>query len=448
MKKALLTLFIAISVTVLGGCSEITFQSDTSSEESTEEQNDLITVTLSLGGGQISDNYENPISLDKGDQLYELPSIKKEGYTFKGWYTHETRMNTEFDHNKPLTEDLILYARFDKDDAYEIALITYESTVNDGNYNQLAWEGVKAYAEEHNRTYKYYIPELLTKNGFLDSIATAIENGAKVIVTPSFLFEETIYEAQDLYPKITFILIDGTPHSAGYEYKTNDNVYTIFYSEVQAGFLAGYAAVKEGFTELGFIGGLEIPPIINYVQGFVQGADYAANEMGLADHSITVRYSYVCGFLPSDTIVSANHLYNLGTELIFTAAGGGDLSVVSEAEDFNGYVITPDVDGTTMSQTVMSSAIKEIGNSVYGALTEHYNGTSLVYKTGERTILDVTNNGVGLVLDRFHTFTEDEYEVIYSKLQDNQDSIRTNLVTDYTVEMIDLDTSKVIIEER
>lgn len=89
-----------------------------------------------------------------------------------------------------------------------------------------------------------------------ETIELAIEGGAKVIVCPGYLFEEPIYNMQTAHPDVKFILIDGEPHDADNNYETADNTMAVLYQEDQAGFLAGYAAVKDGYTKLGFMGGM------------------------------------------------------------------------------------------------------------------------------------------------------------------------------------------------
>jgi basic membrane protein A len=114
------------------------------------------------------------------------------------------------------------------DDTFELALVTDIGTIDDKSFNQGAWEGLVQYAEENNISHKYYQPSEKTTEAYLDAIALAVEGGAKVIVTPGFLFEEPIFIAQDAYPEVSFILIDGEPHSGDYaEYRTNANVAPI-----------------------------------------------------------------------------------------------------------------------------------------------------------------------------------------------------------------------------
>ena len=125
------------------------------------------------------------------------------------------------------------------DETFELALVTDIGTIDDKSFNQGAWEGLVQYAEENDISHKYYQPTEKTTEAYLDAIGLAVAGGAKIVVTPGFLFEEPIFIAQDAYPDVNFILIDGEPHDGAYaEYRTNENVSAILYAEQQAGYLA------------------------------------------------------------------------------------------------------------------------------------------------------------------------------------------------------------------
>ncbi|HML46394.1 MAG TPA: BMP family ABC transporter substrate-binding protein, partial [Clostridia bacterium] len=82
-------------------------------------------------------------------------------------------------------------------ETYELALVTDIGTIDDKSFNQGAWEGMVKYAEEFGIAHKYYQPEEQSDASYLDSIQLAVEGGAKVVVTPGYLFEPAIFEAQD-----------------------------------------------------------------------------------------------------------------------------------------------------------------------------------------------------------------------------------------------------------
>lgn len=341
---------------------------------------------------------------------------------------------------------------------YEIAMITDVGTIDDRSFNQGSWEGVVEYAEEHDISHKYYKPREKSTEAYLDAIALAVKAGAEVVVTPGFLFEGAIYEAQDEYEDVTFILLDGTPNNvvwaddgsiASGEWRTEDNVYSIVYAEDQSGFMAGYAAVKEGFTKLGFMGGMAVPAVIRFGHGFVQGAEVAATEMGLAADAIEMKYTYLGDFGPSaDHQTKAASWYNAGTEVIFVAAGGAGSSVMAAAEAQNNkYVIGVDVDQASQSTTVITSAKKELAISVYDALEAYYDEDDSVYKTGETITLDVTNDGVGLPTDfsRFPNkdFTLEDYNTLLAALKADTSNIRTNIVDATNISATELTLTKV-----
>lgn len=302
-----------------------------------------------------------------------------------------------------------------KQSGYELALITDIGTIDDKSFNQGSWEGVEAYAKENKVTYKYYQPAEKTTDAYLNTIGLAIDGGAKLVVCPGFLFEEAVFEAQDLYPDTKFIILDGQPHDADYtDFTINDNVYAIFYAEEQAGFLAGYAAVKEGYTKLGFMGGMAVPAVKRFGYGFVEGAEYAAKELGLSD--IDMKYHYTGGFdATPEAKAMATSWYNDGTEVIFACGGAVGNSVMAAAQDTDSKVIGVDVDQSSESDTVITSALKMLSNSVYDGIKAYYDGS---FPGGEIVSLNANDDGVGLPMDtsKFETFNKSDYDAIYAEL--------------------------------
>ncbi|HHU90588.1 MAG TPA: BMP family ABC transporter substrate-binding protein [Clostridiaceae bacterium] len=297
---------------------------------------------------------------------------------------------------------------------YEIALITEFDILDAKSFNHGAWEGLTKYAEEHKKTYQSYRPDEGSNTAYLEAIGLAVKNGAKIVVAPSSLFEVTIYEAQIKHPEVYFILLDGEPHTEDYKtYYTEKNVQPILYAEEEAGFMAGYAAVKDGFTKLGFQGGMAVPEVIRYGHGFPQGAEVAAKEMGLAEGSVSMMYNYSGDFAASpESQERAASWYKAGTEIIFACGGAVGNSVIAAAEETDGkFVIGADVDQYAESETVISSAIKMLANSVYQALAAYYDNKW----EGETTwVLNAANDGVGLAMEnaRWRKFNNNDYNAL------------------------------------
>ena len=307
----------------------------------------------------------------------------------------------------------------DSSDGYELALVTDLGTIDDKSFNQGAWEGMKKYAEENKISYKYYQPQEGTTDSYLETIGLAIEGGAKLVVCPGYLFEEPVFLAQDQYKDIHFILLDGEPHNADYsEYRTESNVMPILFQEDEPGFLAGYAAVKDGYTKLGFLGGMAVPAVIRYGYGFAEGADYAAKEMGI--DNIELMYNYTGAFAATPEAQSmAASWYQNGTEVIFGCGGAVGNSVMAAAQEKGAKVIGVDVDQSFESETVITSAMKQLSVSVYDGVKDFYDDK---FPGGKTSIFSATNDGVGLPMEtsKFTTFTKDDYDKIYTELKDGK----------------------------
>ncbi len=303
-------------------------------------------------------------------------------------------------------------------EGYELALITDVGTIDDKSFNQGSWEGLVKYADEHNITHKYYKPSEKSDEACLNAIDLAVKAGAKVVVTPGFLFNLPVFKAQTKYPDTHFIMIDAAPTNEKDETVIADNTTSIFYAEEQAGFLAGYAAVEEGYRQLGFMGGIAVPAVERFGYGFVQGADAAAKDMNVPAGEINIKYTYLGNFEASpENNAKAAAWYNEGVECIFVAAGGAGNSVMKAAETAGKKVIGVDVDQSSESETVITSAMKNLGDSVYGALEDFYAGK---FEGGKAQTLDAAVNGIKLPMEtsKFETFSQEKYDDLYAKLVD------------------------------
>jgi len=308
---------------------------------------------------------------------------------------------------------------------YELALVTDVGTIDDKSFNQGSWEGLERYGKEHNLTTKYYKPSEKSDEACLNAIGLAVKGGAKVVVTPGFLFEVPIYEAQTKYPDVNFIILDAEPKS-GDNVKVDDNVLAIYYAEEQAGYLAGYAAVTEGYTQLGFMGGIAVPAVIRFGYGYIQGADEAARDLGLPAGSVTVKYTYVGNFDASpENNAKAAAWYNEGTECIFACGGGVGNSVMKAAEAAGKVVIGVDVDQSAESETVITSAMKNLGDSVYDALESYYAGN---FAGGQTLNLNANSGGIMLPMEtsKFKIFDQEMYDTLYGKLKDGTIDVVTD----------------------
>lgn len=257
--------------------------------------------------------------------------------------------------------------------AAEIALVTDVGTIDDESFNQACWEGVKAYAEANGKTYQYYQPGADSTDERLNSIDLAVSEGAKVVVCPGYLFGETVAQAQELYPDVDFIAVDVSAGDLG-GVDAQQNLYCAVFGEEQAGYLAGYAVVKDGYTKLGFLGGMAVPAVQRYGYGFVQGANAAAVELGTP---IEINYTYGGQFFGDANITAKMEgWYTTGTEIVFACGGGIFTSAAEAAKKVNAKVIGVDVDqagiidGAYGEGMTVTSAMKGLAPATIDTLTD------------------------------------------------------------------------------
>ncbi|MBR6235231.1 MAG: BMP family ABC transporter substrate-binding protein, partial [Spirochaetales bacterium] len=262
-----------------------------------------------------------------------------------------------------------------------VAMITDYGDVNDHSLNQVTYEGCVAFAEANNLIFAYYKPTADSTEARVSVMETAINAGYNVIVLPGYMFGGPIVEVAPQHKNVKFIALDVAEDDIlsavpGSSYSMLgdllSNVYCMVYQEEIAGFLAGYAAVKMGYTHLGFCGGVSFPYVKRYGYGFVQGADIAANEL---DVEVDLQYAYANQFFGDAYITAAmDDMYLNGAEIVLSCGGGLWSSVASAASKVGGKVIGCDVDqaytidGCYGSGITVTSAVKGFYPSVYSAL--------------------------------------------------------------------------------
>ena len=209
-----------------------------------------------------------------------------------------------------------------------VAMITDYGDITDQSFNQTTYEASKAWCEANGVKFTYYKPAGDSTAERVAMVEKAADEDYNVIVMPGFAFGETIGQVADVYPDISFIALDVSEGDVGGT--VPGNVYCAVYKEELCGYMAGYAAVKLGYTHLGYLGGMAVPAVQRFGYGYVQGVDAAAGELGLS--GVTVEYVYGNQFFgdPDITAYVDNWYQNLGVEVVF-ACGGGICTSAGEA---------------------------------------------------------------------------------------------------------------------
>lgn len=283
-----------------------------------------------------------------------------------------------------------------------VGMVTDSGSIDDRSFNQGAWEGIKG-AVTHS---KYLEPNGNTTADFLTSIANLVDAGYQLIVTPGFTFEEAVHEAQQRYPEVNFLLLDGIPTNTKGQQHIAENTTCIAFTEHEASFLAGVAAaveLKEG--EFGFIGGVEVPAVQKLNWGFQQGIAYANANLGT---QITIKPEHVIYQGTFNDMAAgqqmASQLYDQGVDVILIAAGGTGVGAITEAKARAAkgdqvWTIGVDVDQYQEGlyengQSVMlTSAMKYLDEATYTTIRDEVQGN---FKGGQSLVFSVANHGVGL----------------------------------------------------
>ena len=316
----------------------------------------------------------------------------------------------------------------------KIAMITDSGDITDMSFNQTTYEASKAFAEKNGVDFQYYKPTEDSDDARVASFENAVTDGYNVIIVPGYLFAGMIAQVAEDYPNVTIIALDcgeGDFQGAGMD-TLPENVCSFTYQEELAGYMAGYAAVKEGYTKLGFLGGMAVPAVIRYGFGFVQGCNDAAVELGNVS-DVAVNYVYGGQFYGDDAITAQmDTWYSNGTEVVFACGGGIYTSACEAATKVDGKVIGVDVDqsGTIESQygvegLCVTSAMKGLAATVDATLTDLFAGnwsnySGKIENLGIVSGTDPSLNYVQLPTDTWTmtNFTVDDYKALVASLND------------------------------
>ena len=227
---------------------------------------------------------------------------------------------------------------------YKVAMITDYGDITDQSFNQTTYEACKAFAEANGVDFQYFKPAGDNTADRVAMIESAIDQGYNVIVMPGYAFGAAIAETAPKFEDVKFIALDVSAGDLGEGFVVPANLYCAVYQEELCGYMAGYAAVKLGYKNLGFLGGMAVPAVQRYGYGFVQGVDAAAAELDLTD--VKLNYAYGNQFFGDADITAAmDTWYAGGTEVVFACGGGIYTSAVDAAKKVEGAkVIGVDVD--------------------------------------------------------------------------------------------------------
>ena len=350
----------------------------------------------------------------------------------------------------------------------KVAMITDYGDITDQSFNQTTYEACKAFCEKNAVDFKYYKPTDDSTAARVEMIDQAIAEGYNVVVMPGYAFAGAIVETQDLYPDVKFVALDVSEYditSSFYkvdedgnvteelidpsnEPHVSENVFSAVYQEELCGYMAGVAAVKLGYTKLGFLGGMAVPAVVRYGYGFVQGADAAAAELNLT--AVEIKYAYGNQFYgDSDITAYMDTWYAAGTEVVFACGGGIFTSAGEAAAKVGGKVIGVDVDqagtidGLYGEGMTVTSAMKGLAATVNAELSAILDGTFEGGKVDNLGLVsDVPAENFVQIAGSTQfsdTFTEDDYAALVAAMNAGDVTVSNDITTEPAVSVVTVD---------
>ena len=322
-------------------------------------------------------------------------------------------------------------------------------SIYDGGFNEHSFYGIRDYCEEKGLKYTYLQPA-----GSDDASRTTIfeqavnQMKAEVLVAVGYLWDAALCQEIPNYPDVKVIFVDADDlYNIDYDYdgtddslEHQDNLAMITFAEQDCGYMAGYAVVKDGYRNLAFMGGMAVPAVVRFGYGFVEGAEDAAEELGLAEGTIDMKYFYTGTFDASPDIVTrASEWYTSGTEIIFSCGGTIVNSVIQAAKDGDNRRIvgvdtdeyfTRAADGAANEPLFVTSAMKELETTIYNAVKAAYAGGAewKAYTDAGLQRLGA-KEGASVIApyraENWNTFTEDDYKATVEKAISVHDTLPT-----------------------
>ena len=334
-------------------------------------------------------------------------------------------------------------------EAPAVAMITDYGDITDQSFNQTTYEACKAFADANGLTFQYYKPASDSDEDRSSSMEKAIDDGYTVLIMPGYAFGKAIQNVVPEYDDITFIALDVSEGDIGdLAADVPANLYCAVYQEELCGYMAGYAAVKLGYTKLGYLGGMAVPAVVRYGYGFVQGADAAAAELGLTD--VEIKYVYGNQFYgDSDITAYMDTWYAAGTQVVFACGGGIFTSAGEAAAKVGAKVIGVDVDqagtidGLYGEGMTVTSAMKGLAATVNAELQAILDGTFEGGKVDNLGLVsDVPAENFVQIAPSTQfsdSFTEADYEALVAAMNAGEITVSNDITAEPAVSVVTVD---------
>ena len=244
----------------------------------------------------------------------------------------------------------------------KIGLVTDVGGVNDGSFNQTAWEGMERAAEELGVTVNYL--ESGTDADYAPNLETFADEEYDLIISIGYMLADATRTAAEQNPDIKFAIVDDATIDL-------PNVTCLMFRAEQASYLAGYVAGKTTKTNnVGYVAGMANETMNQFGYGYCAGVLDANPDAKIQQFNANSFADAATGKTMANTAITN------GADVIFHAAAATGLGVIEACHEAGVYAIGVDSDQSGISpDTVLTSAMKRVDNAVYDTIESLVNGT-------------------------------------------------------------------------
>ena len=285
-----------------------------------------------------------------------------------------------------------------EDDKIKISLVLDEGGVNDQSFNQSAWEGALKAKDEYGVDVSYI--ESKQESDYLSNVETAIDMGSDLVIGVGFKLTDTIKEAAIAYPEQKFAIIDGT-----YD-EIPSNIQPVLFNEEEAGYSVGLIASQITKTNVvGFVGGMDIPSVSNFLVGFEKALKEVNSEIKILSQYANSFTDAAKGRTIAEQMIQQN------ADILFACGGGVNTGVFESSRENNIKAIGVDMPSNYIApDVIITSALKNVGTGVELTIKDLIEEN---FKGGQVKMFDLSNSGVGYedtthLTDEIRKFVEDK----------------------------------------
>ena len=255
----------------------------------------------------------------------------------------------------------------------------------DKSFNEAAYSGAERFKAETGVAYREF--EITNEGQREQAMRTLVRRGASVVVAVGFSQTAAVEKVAKESPNTKFCLIDDKLDAP--------NVQSVTFKEHEGSFLVGMAAALVSKTaKVGFIGGMDIPLIRNFLVGYEQGVKHvAAADEVFSNMTGTTPAAWND---PTRGAELAKSQFGRGADVVFAAAGATGLGVLQAAADAGKLGIGVDSNQNHVHPgKVLTSMVKRVDVVVYDCMKTARDGS---WKPGHR-VVGLKEDGVGYALD-------------------------------------------------